>query len=351
MKIIVVIRSLTRGGAERVVCRLTTEWARSHSVSIALFDATDQAFHYGGRLVDLGLPAESSVAKKAARVLARARRLARLLLKEQPDRIVSFMETANFPTIVAAAVTGCLGKLYISVRNNPSSIPFHYRILIPLFYRIPERIVVPSQGIKAHLSEMGVPEPKLLFIPNPMVKHAPCESGQAPFPFPYVLGAGRLHRKKGFDRLMRAFSMMLISDLHLVILGAGEERGALISLSEKLKIRSRTHFPGPVSNIEDWYRHAECFVLSSRHEGWPNVLMEAMATGCPVVSYDCPYGPSEIVEDGKTGLLVAQGDIKGLAIAIKRILADQSLRRRLAKYGERRGRMFAVERIAPLWLA
>ena len=353
MKILVVISALSRGGAERVVSTLTREWSRRHQVVIALFDTTRTAYDYGGTIIDLRLPAVGSPLKKAYRVAwARSIHLARLFRRERPDRIVSFMESANFPAIVAAAVTGFLGRLSVSVRTNPSMVPIAWRWLIPLLYRLPARVVAPSEGVKQGLDEMGVPRAKVLVIPNPVANEAVASKGaRSPFLNRFILGVGRLHREKGFDRLLTAFSNVERSDLHLLILGEGDERADLISLSRDLGIKSRVHFPGAVTDVGTWYQHAQCFVLSSRHEGWPNALMEAMANGCPSVSFDCRYGPAEICEGGKSGVLVAQDDVEALTAAITQVVSDSTLRSRLAAAGRKRAAAFIVEKIASFWLA
>ena len=352
MKIIVVISTLSRGGAERVVSTLTREWSRCHHVMIALFDATRPAYDYGGRIIDLRLPTVGNPLTKVYRVGERSMRLARLFLTEQPDWILSFMESANFPAIVAATLTGFVDRLRVSVRNNPSMIPTQWRVLIPLLYRIPQKVIAPSDGVKEALEQMGVPSAKVLVIPNPVAIRAVATPGaHSPFPDRFILGTGRLHQQKGFDRLLKAFSNVDRRDLHLVILGEGEKRAGLASLAHKLGIQSRVHFPGAVSDVGAWYQHAQCFVLSSHYEGWPNALMEAVANGCPAVSFDCRYGPAEILEDGKSGLLVAQDDIEALTAAIARVVSDRPLRRRLAAEGTERAKAFAAEEIAPRWLA
>ena len=353
MKIVVIINTLRRGGAERVVSRLTREWAKSHEVVLALFSTKQIAYGYGGRIADVGLrlPASNSV-QKVSRIWIGAVRLVQLFQRERPDRIISFMESANFPAIMAAGMTGLLSRLYVSVRNNPRFMRIPYRLLMPWLYRRPARVIGASKGIRDRLEKMGVPGDRLSFIPNPVVIGRRSEMRGVPFPHRFVLGAGRLVRQKGFDQLLRAFATLSgRHDLHLVVLGEGVEREALIELTETLGIGDVVHFPGAVSDIEAWYRSAACFVLSSLYEGWPNVLMEAMANGCPVISYDCEYGPAEIVEDGKSGLLVTQGDIGALAAGISRLTVDEALRGRLAKEGIKRGRKFAVKEIASRWLA
>ena len=348
----VVISSLPRGGAERVVSTLTLEWCKYHEVTIALFDGARPAYRYGGRIVDLRLPAMRTRLKKAYRVWERSLGLARLFQRERPDRIVSFMESANFPTIVAALATGFLDRLLVSVRNNPSEIAILYRVLIPWVYRAPAKVVALSKGVKGALEGIRVPAEKVWAIPNPLVPEVVAiYAAQSPFIARFILGAGRLHAQKGFDRLLSAFSNVNQSDLHLVILGEGDERTRLVAQTHDLGIESRVHFPGVVTDIWAWYQYAQCFVLSSRYEGFSNVLMEAMASGCPAVSFDCQYGPAEVIEHGKSGLLVPQDDVNALTEVIVQVLSDRTLRMRLSAEGRKRASAFAVEEIAPLWLA
>ena len=118
MKVLVVINSLTSGGAERVVSNLTREWASTHEVLIALFDTGRQAYDHGAKIEDLGTPPLRNPVKKLYNLLLRSIRLVRVLRRECPDRILSFMESANFPTIMAASVVGLLDRLCISVRCN-----------------------------------------------------------------------------------------------------------------------------------------------------------------------------------------------------------------------------------------
>ena len=351
MKVVVVINSLTRGGAERVVSTLTREWAKRHRVLIALFDASRPAYDYGGEIVDLGARSLQSPVKKLLNALVRSIRLARLLRREHPDRIVSFMESANFPAIAAAVVTGLSDRLCVSVRINPVMIPYLNRLLMPIAYRLSERVVAPSHGVSNALRQLGLPARKLSVIANPVGKQTDVTtSARVDFPQRFLLGVGRLEHQKGFDRLLRAFATMDQSDIQLVILGRGTERAALLAMSQQLGIRSLVRLPGAVSDVDAWYRRADCFVLTSHYEGSPNVVVEAMANGCPVVSFDCPYGPAEILEGGRNGILVPQDDIAGLSDAIQRLVSDSTLRARLSEVGRERANAFSVEKIAPRWL-
>lgn len=356
MRILVVIPSLRRGGAERVVSVLTKEWAREHDVTLALFDARDLAYPYGGRIVDLACPAGLGVRSKATNAFLRIIRLSRLIRATQPDRIITFMESANFPAILAAVLTGAQERLLVSVHNDPARFPKGYRSLIPWLYRYPNRVVTPSKGVAEVLAHMGVPRNKLQTIPNPVAldsleRHLTADLPSLPGMAPrFILGVGRLHPQKGFDQLLQAFARIAAADLHLVILGEGRERAKLERQAKDLGIAPLVHLPGAVDNPFPWYRQAVCFVLSSRYEGFSNVLVEAMACGCPVVSFDCHYGPSEIIEDGVSGLLVSEGDVDGLARAIRRVLEDNYLRQTLREAGKKRARQFDVKEVARQWL-
>jgi GalNAc-alpha-(1->4)-GalNAc-alpha-(1->3)-diNAcBac-PP-undecaprenol alpha-1,4-N-acetyl-D-galactosaminyltransferase len=352
MKILVVISTLRYGGAQRVVSLLTREWAKDHEVTLAVFDTSTQGFPYAGAVVDLRSAAADHVWAKACKLIARSVRLTRLFRLERPDRIISFMESANFPSIVAALLTRSLVRLRVSVRVDPMRLSALQRMLIRWWYRCPERVIAVSSGVRVSLIRMGLPAGTVSAIPNPVViPHAPTGSPSSPLESQFILGVGRLHPQKGFDRLIRAFSEVPRRDVHLAILGDGAEHERLATLARELGIDERVHLKGAVGDVVSWYRHAECFVLSSRYEGWPNVIGEAMANGCPVVSYDCRYGPSEIIEHDRSGLLVADGDIDGLAAAISRVVGDDALRTRLAAEGRSRVRLFMLENIAPRWLA
>jgi glycosyltransferase involved in cell wall biosynthesis len=355
MKILVIISTLQRGGAERVVSRLTDVWQKSDEALIAVFDALEIAYTYGGTLVDLKCSAANGIWGKIINSFRRIFKLAALIRKEKPDHIISFMESANFPAILAASFTGTLTCLTVSVRDDPERFILPYRCLISCLYRFPKRVVAVSQGVSLALEKMNIPKKKLFFIPNP----APCKLHEIEnkneetvhlAPPRYILGVGRLHPQKGFDRLMAAFAGIDDPDLHLVILGEGKERAKLETLAEELKISARVMLPGVVNNIAPWYKNALCYVLSSRHEGWPNVLMEAMYWRCPVIAFNCRYGVNEIIESEVSGLLVPEGDICALQVAIVKIIENDLLREKFVKESLRKLEQFDVNNIAKIWL-
>ena len=156
-----------------------------------------------------------------------------------------------------------------------------------------------------------------------------------------ILAMGRLHRQKGFDILIEAFAALADSSIRLVILGEGEERAALRAQAKNLGVEARVHLPGFDARPERWLAHTDLFVLSSRWEGFGHVLAEAMAAGVPVIAARAPHGPEEIIEDGKTGLLVPVADPVALTQAMARLLDDRDWACRLAAQAR-----IAVERFS-----
>ena len=300
-RILAVIPSLARGGAERVLGLLTMEWSKRYEVTVVVFDTSEIAYQYGGRLLGLDLSAPRNAPRKLWVGMAASARLIRVCRRQQPDQIISFMEPANFPVVAGAlpivrrllipwcyrlvgkviapsrgiaddlrclaTLSGMRKRVTVSVRQNPGALPIVRRLLIPWCYRLVGKVIAPSRGIADDLIRRGLPKKLVFSIPNPVFRGEDRRGArERPLSRPFVLGAGRLHRDKGFDRLLKAFSQVERPALELVIVGDGDERASLASLSHALGLEKRAHFPGAVDDVERWYQHAECLVLSSRVE-------------------------------------------------------------------------------------
>jgi glycosyltransferase involved in cell wall biosynthesis len=181
----------------------------------------------------------------------------------------------------------------------------------------------------AYQDLLGATGPPVLAIPNavPDMPLGPGDPGAHG-----LIAAGRLENQKGFDLLLEAFATIAARhpDWTLDIFGRGSRREPLERSVVDLGLSGQAHINPPTDRLGERMRHASVFVLSSRYEGFPLVLLEAMAAGLAVVSFDCPTGPGEIVTDGTSGLLVPVEDVPALAAALDRVMTDESLRRRLA---------------------
>jgi glycosyltransferase involved in cell wall biosynthesis len=166
-----------------------------------------------------------------------------------------------------------------------------------------------------------------------------------------LLAVGRLGEEKRFDRVIDAFAKLAdrYPGWDLVILGEGSQRAALEVQRNKLGLDARIHLPGRVGNLADWYRRASLYVMSSRFEGFPNSLLEALAYGVPSVAVDCETGPRDILRSEVDGLLVPQNDHSALVAALDRMISNDKERASYSKRAIEVRDRFLTERVASLW--
>ena len=166
-----------------------------------------------------------------------------------------------------------------------------------------------------------------------------------------VIAVGRYVYQKGFDLLLQAWSKIekLYPDWQLAIFGDGDRTPYEKQMKTFGVDAKRCHLNGPTPNIQQEYVISSIFVFSSRFEGFGMVLVEAMACGLPVVSFDCPCGPKDIVRDGEDGLLVENGNIDLLASSLSRLMNDETLRQSMSKAGLKNVQRFNIEQIAEQW--
>jgi glycosyltransferase involved in cell wall biosynthesis len=188
-----------------------------------------------------------------------------------------------------------------------------------------DAVVAVSKGAANELAAIGIPKNKLAVVYNPVLYPEMLQSAQVPPTHPWflhhteaiILGVGRLAPQKDFHTLLDAFALVRRQTAaKLLLLGEGPERGALADMISQLGLEDSVQLLGQVQNPLSYMRHADLFVLSSRFEGLPTVLIEALAVGVPIVSTDCPSGPREILQNGALGVLVPVADPEALAQAI-----------------------------------
>ncbi len=266
--------------------------------------------------------------------------LVRHLRASRPDAILAGMNHANVVAALARRIACPSARLVLSERANLSAVREEYRgwrmratlALARLLYPKASAIVAVSDGVADDLSQwLDLPRACITVLPNPIVEARMLGlAAQTPrHPWlvrpdaPVILAAGRLTPQKGFDTLLHAFALARRERrLRLLILGEGEQRASLQSLADTLGIAGDVALPGFDANPFASMRAASLFVLSSRYEGLPGTLIQAMACGTRVVATDCPSGPREILEAGRWGRLVPVGDPAALAAAIGAALDD-----------------------------
>jgi glycosyltransferase involved in cell wall biosynthesis len=297
--------------------------------------------------------------------LAQLPALARHLMRDPPDVLLSAMPQENLVALQARALAGVRTRVIVTEHNTLSrrvaaARRANYRHLSPLIrrqYPRAEAIVAVSRGVADDLAlQAGLPRERISVIYNPVVPHDVLARANAPVPHPWlqdrrppvVLGVGNLSPQKDFPSLIRAFARLRRArSARLLILGGATDAAALRQrpaelrrLAAELGVTEDVDLPGYVENPYPWMARAAVFVLSSTYEGFGNVLPEAMACGCPVVSTDCPSGPGEILDGGRFGRLVPVGDDGALADAIGATLDDPPAPEMLRQ----RADAFSVER-------
>ena len=358
-RITLVIPWLGRGGAERVMCTLANAWAAEGK------DVTILTLHCAHELaypIDpsvkvryLGVTGASfSFTHAVAQNFRRAKVLRSAIRDSRPDVVISFIEIANVATLLAT--TALRVPVIVSERIDPSLHPLGpvWDILRRITYRcLADALVCQTQSTLARFQKMI--KVRGCVIPNPVVM--PQEPGK-----PYgkrrngastrsVTAMGRLVPQKGFDLLLQAFARIAWRhpDWSLTIYGEGPLRNDLETQAKMLGLSDRVQMPGEIVDSFAAFRDSDLFVLSSRFEGFPNVLCEAMASGLPVISFDCPSGAAEIIHHEIDGVLVPQQDVNALAGAMDRLMGNESERSRLALHAPEMLGRFSLERILSLW--
>ncbi|CAK6687456.1 glycosyltransferase [Synechococcus sp. CBW1107] len=301
-------------------------------------------------------------------------RLRRLLRQLSPCLTLGITTLPAIKLLLVSA--GLPWAVVVSERNYPPAKPpaLPWRWLRRLTYpRAAAHLVQTRRTLAWLISTQAVPESRCHLVPNPigwpLADFPPRIAPAALIPAgaSLMLAVGTKPHQKGFDRLLAAFARLAPRhpSWHLVILGldpaSGSHRRAVADLVAQWKadplLRQRVHLPGPVGNVADWYGACDLFVLSSRYEGFPNVLLEAMVSGCACLACACPTGPEEIVRHGQDGWLVpAEADAALLERELERLIDDPRLRRRLGsearavrqRYGEAAVREQFLAALKPL---
>jgi len=255
----------------------------------------------------------------------------------------------NVLTILATRGLGV--PVLVSERNDPAKrlIGRAWDRLRALTYPYADRIVIQDETVRDSFSSRL--HKKMVKIPNPIPPPAVSEQSEYSVKRPAVVAMGRLVEQKGFDLLIRAFSEL--NDFYrswtLVIFGEGPLRKDLETLRDELNLTEHVELPGRVKDPYGVLRQADLFVLSSRFEGFPNALCEAMTCGLAVIATDCTGGVREIVRHGVDGILVPSEDVNGLREAMGFLMSDENERQRLGDRGREVVERFSVENVMSLW--
>lgn len=356
-RLLFVLPDLAAGGAQPMNVTLAQQLQESGwAVRLAILFDRPQAVAQG--LLD-GLPITRLQARGAT---GKGRALFRLAaLAQKADLVIGGMEfgATNYGYLAARmARRPFLSWTHIAFERHQSSAGAFDRVVSHWVYRRCKDVVFPSTGardsLRLALGERPI-HARWHVIENFVALPQP--SGRLPEPRAYakpvIIAVGRLVHQKAFDRLVRAHAALRAQGLehHLILLGDGPLREALVAQAKTLGVHDSVFMPGHQENVTDWLAHATVFAMCSRYEGFPLALLEALAAGVPAVAMDCPSGPREILQDGQVGQLVPADDEAAFTQALGEILRDPRQRADFAELGRPRARDYTAERIVPRWEA
>ncbi|PYL01454.1 MAG: glycosyltransferase family 4 protein, partial [Verrucomicrobia bacterium] len=336
MRLTLVISTLSSGGAERVMSIMANFWVRRDwPVTLLTFDDGSEKpfFNLDPQIIRIPLNVMGlsgnpfqGVANNWKRLLA----LRTAVRKSEPDAVLSFMDTVNVLTLLATV--GLKTPVIVAERTDPASHPIGktWNLLRRWIYPLAAGLVVQSHDVLSFVSQRI--RRRAHVIPNPAIAPPITTKADRPGGSKQIVAMGRLGEEKGFDLLLNAFARIAsrYPDWSLIVWGEGEQRAKLEELRDKLGLHQKVRLPGRTREPLDKLREAAFFVLPSRYEGFPNAVCEAMACGLPVISFDCPSGPRNIIRNNVDGLLVRAGDIGALASAMEKLILDELERKRLS---------------------
>lgn len=351
-RIAFVLKTLESGGIERVVLNLLNHLVQRENLSLDLVVASAIGEYLnqipaGVRVIDLQIRIEN----RSKSYLQLIPPLVRYLQKEKPDYVFSHLPIANVLTVISKLIARIPVSIFLvehtllfntliqrekrSLTDNPKKfdiLPTLLPIMMQWFYPLANGIIAVSKGLAQELeTNLKLKLNSVQVIYNPVIddsllckSHLPLEHPWfQPNQPPVLLAIGRLTAQKDYQTLLYAFARFREKCLaKLLILGEGELRPQLEKLVSDLGLQNDISLPGFVSNPYPYMSRASALILSSVWEALPTVLIEAMACGCQAISTNCPYGPDEILEQGKYGWLVPVGDVSALAAAIQQAVVS-----------------------------
>lgn len=324
------------GGTERVVATLSKAWVeRGFQVTIMpTFSGGGKCFYDLDERVRIiylaSLIKDTASVKKIKRFIA----LRRFIKIQAPDVIISFLPNVNVAAILTTAFLNI--PLVICERSNPfiRKSSFVWKLACAFTYPFASTLMVQTQEVAKNYKNKRNLINELFVIANPLpneflatqLTEKKTDRGKI------ILAVGRYAPEKQFDRLLKAIAHLNHehADWILRIVGEGPERSHLEELISQLGLQNRVELPGVSKNVLLEMQKADIFCLTSKYEGFPNSLLEAMAVGLPCISFDCPSGPKEMTDHGKAALLIEPDNFEALVSNLDRLLKDKEERKKYA---------------------
>lgn len=364
--IFIFLGSLTGGGAERVASTLSKYLSgeKNYNITLVTLGTKKRDFYELDENVNriaLNLDGETAGFNKILSNIKRVARFRKLLKKKRPDLVIAFMTRYAVITLLASVFLNV--RVIVSERNYPPKRTNHtmWEILRKYVYKFADLHIVQTELIGEWIKEKTKSDfvkiiPNSITLPLPVYDPVILPKQVVSRKDKIILAAGTFKHQKGFDLLLKSASVVLKEkpEWKLVILGDEKNGSGCLTrqfenyIHEK-RLNDRIILPGRAGNVGHWYDLAEIFVLSSRYEGFPNVLLEAMAAGCACISFDCKTGPAEMIKHGENGILVPEDDIAELSNQLRFLIENEMVRNEISKNAKDVRNRFSEKNIMTKW--
>lgn len=351
MRIGFLIPSLAVGGAERATVALGNGMAHlGHEVFVITLHDGENFYDADGKIKIFPLGFSDEEDGKIKKSLKKAYNLRRVMKNLGLDVIIAMSSLMAAYGVFACAFTGT--KSIGSERSNPYRhfSAFPYSLIKKISASFSDGYVFQTKAAMEYYPKRAAK--KGIVIPNGIFGNVPDKITPFEERKKVIYAMGRLVPEKGFDVLLKAFAVFSEkhSDYTLTVLGEGELHGSLEELAESLGVSEKVSFPGADKSACEKISGGRMFVLSSRFEGMPNALIEAMACAMPVIAADCPMGPSELITNVENGILVKVDDVHGLAAAMCELAEDDFLSAKLSENAVKIRERLSPEKVTEEWL-
>lgn len=352
-KIALIGYRLNKGGAERVMATLSNFFHKQKFEVHVIILLDDIAYEYSGALVNLG-----KLKNKTNGPLNKLKRLVflyRYLKQNQFDFIIDFRFRRHH--LQEFIISKCLYRTNTIYTVHSSKLHIYMprlTLLTKLIYGSCFQIVAITRAMKTMIYKKHRLE-NIAIIYNPIdLKLIECKSKEElKIDFEYIIGVGHFNsNQKQFDKLILAYAKSILpqKEIKLIILGDGLKKEELVEVAKQQNVEDKVLFMGFKSNPFNYIKHARFYAMTSLHEGLPMVLLESLACGTPIISFDCPTGPNEIIEHEINGLLIEDQNIEAFVEGVNRLVLDKELYMRCKSNSKQSAEKFSLETIGAQWL-
>lgn len=351
-RVLFAVPSLSLGGAEKVVTRLSSGLVKKgYEVGIVIFYRCEKEYSIDDKVKIMNISNGTVDDYKKLSKQQRLRKIRKYIKEFKPDCIFPFLNHVCIYLFIACLFTKYRRRITFTENNNPKYAEresFRKKYFLQNFVK---NIVAQNSGEKSFLSKYQ--QKKTYIIANPIDDiYINFEKKLEKTP-KHIISIGRLHEQKNYPLAIEVFSRVLkkYPDMQYHIFGQGKDKEKLEKLIESYGLQGKVILEGFSINIENTYKNADIYLMSSNYEGLPNALAETLAAGIPCVSTDCEYGPNDLIENERMGILAKVDNANSLTNAILKMIKNYSYYSQNAKYTKNVMKTkYSIEKITEEWV-